>query len=341
MRLRKISLVILMEKYECDLLPSHNLSTLIGKAPSFVKAIDNLPDIAKSNSPVLISGETGTGKELVAQAIHHLSARRDNPFVAVNCGLLQDSMLEDELFGHERGAFTDAYARRVGVFAQAEKGTLFLDEADSMSRNAQIALLRVLQDKRYRLIGGSREQQADVRIIVATNANLPDLVRSEKFRSDLYYRLCVFSINLPPLRDREEDLPILIAHFVKKHRPPDRKELQLAPDVYSALSGYYWPGNVRELENAIIRGIYLSRRGIISIEHLGVPVHQYLPEELLPLGTKKKEVIEAFEREYLIKLMHKTNGDVRQAARIARKDRSELYRLLRKHRVKPQNFNLQ
>jgi two-component system, NtrC family, response regulator GlrR len=320
-----------------DLPHSHGFASLIGNAPSFVKAVENLSNIAKSEAPVLISGETGTGKELVAQAIHSLSGRADGPFIAVNCGLLQDSLLEDELFGHERGAFTNAYRHRPGFFALAESGTLFLDELDFLSLNAQIALLRVLQEKRYRLIGGTSEQQANVRIISATNDNLLDLVQEGKFRSDLYFRLCVFSIHLPPLRERREDLPILTTHFLKKHRTPDQRELQLAPEAYQILSNYYWPGNVRELENSVIRGIYLSEHGIIKAEHLGVPIHPG-PEKLRPLRIKKKEVIEAFERDYLIRLMNITNGNVSQAARIAHKDKSDLYRLLKKYRIKPQTF---
>jgi transcriptional regulator with PAS, ATPase and Fis domain len=323
-----------MKGYGSDLPHSHGFASLIGKAPSFLKAVENLSNIAKSEAPVLISGETGTGKELVAQAIHSLSARADGPFIAVNCGLLQDSLLEDELFGHERGAFTNAYRHRPGFFALAESGTLLLDELDFLSLNAQIALLRVLQDKRYRLVGGTSEQQANVRIMAATNANLLDLVQEGKFRSDLYFRLCVFSIHLPPLRERREDLPILITHFLKKHRPPDQRELRLAPEAYQILSNYYWPGNVRELENAVIRGVYLSEDGIIKAEHLGVPIHPG-PEKLRPLRIKKKEVIEAFERDYLIRLMNITNGNVSQAARIARKDKSDLYRLLKKYRIKP------
>jgi DNA-binding NtrC family response regulator len=317
---------------------SQAFANLVGRALSFAKAIGHLSDIAKSEAPVLISGETGTGKELVAQAIHSLSARVSGPFIAVNCGLLQDSLLEDELFGHERGAFTNAYTHRPGLFTLAENGTLLLDEVDFLSLNAQIALLRVLQDRRYRLIGGTSEKEANVRIIAATNAALLDLVREGKFRSDLYYRLNVFSIHLPPLRERREDVPILISHFLKKHRPPDQRELQLAPEAYTALSDYHWPGNVRELENAVIRGIYLSKDEVINTEDLGVPIHPG-QKQLRPLRIEKKEATEAFEREYLIKLMRITNGKASQAARIAHKDRGDLYKLLRKYRIKPRTFH--
>jgi DNA-binding NtrC family response regulator len=329
---------ILMERLGGHSPPSQGYATLVGRAPSFAKAIEHLSDIAKSEAPVLISGETGTGKELVAQAIHSLSARAGGPFIAVNGGLLQDSLLEDVLFGHERGAFTNAYTHRPGFFALAENGTLFLDEIDFLSLNAQIALLRVLQDRRYRLIGGTNEMEANVRIMAATNADLPDLVGEGRFRSDLYYRLSVFSIHLPPLRERMEDVPILISHFLKKHRPPDQRELRLSPEAYTALSNYHWPGNVRELENAMIRAIYLSKGEIINTEDLGVPTHPG-QKQLRPLRIEKKEAIEAFERDYLIRLMRKTGGNVSQAARIADKDRGELYKLLRKYRIKPQTFH--
>jgi transcriptional regulator with PAS, ATPase and Fis domain len=329
---------ILMERLGGHSPHSQGFASLVGSASSFTRAIEHLSDIAKSESPVLISGETGTGKELVAQAIHSLSARAGEPFIAVNCGLLQNSLLEDVLFGHERGAFTNAYTHRPGFFAMAENGTLLLDEIDFLSLNGQVALLRVLQDRRYHLIGGTIDKEANVRIMAATNADLPEIVRDGKFRSDLYYRISVFSIHLPPLRERKEDVPILISHFLEKHRPPARRELRLAPETYTAVSNYHWPGNVRELENAMIRAIYLSRDEVINTEHLGVPIHMS-QEEPRPMLIQKKEAIEAFERDYLIKLMRKTNGNVNQAARIAQKDRGDLYRLLRKYLIKPRTFH--
>jgi two-component system, NtrC family, response regulator GlrR len=329
---------ILLERLGGHSPGSQGVATLVGRAPSFVKAIEQLSDIARSEAPVLISGETGTGKELVAQAIHSLSERASGPFIAVNCGLLQNSLLEDVLFGHERGAFTNAYKHRPGFFALAENGTILLDEIDFLSLNGQVALLRVLQDKRYHLIGGTIEKEANVRILSATNADLPDSVRKGKFRSDLYHRLNVFSIHLPPLRERREDVPILISHFLKKHRPPEQREFRLAREAYTALSNYHWPGNVRELENAVIRAVYLTKDEVINSEHLGVPINPG-PEQLRPMQIEKKEAIEAFERDYLIRLMRKTNGNISQAARIAHKDRGDLYKLLRKYRIKPRTFH--
>jgi len=204
------------------------LSTLIGEAPAFLKVISQLLAVAHSDGTVLITGETGTGKELAARAIHYLSDRAAFPFVAVNCGSLPDTLLENELFGHERGAFTDAGAGRPGLVSQAEKGTIFLDEIEMLTPRAAVALLRVLQDKRFRALGSSREQQANVRFVAATNVQLGLLVEAGTFRADLYYRLCVFSIGLPALRDRKEDIPLLAAHFLEKHAPPGQVAMRLA-----------------------------------------------------------------------------------------------------------------
>jgi DNA-binding NtrC family response regulator len=337
-----------MEKLIRDLRHSRALAKLIGNAPAFTQAIERLPAISKSGATVLISGETGTGKELVARAIHYLSARAERPFVPVNCGSLPDTLLEAELFGHERGAFTDARGRRLGLLAQAEGGTLFLDEADTLSTRAQVALLRFLQDKRYRTVGGACELQADVRVLAATNANLFDLVNMGAFRADLYHRLGIFTINLPPLRERLEDLPLLAEHLLAKHQPTALPAIQLTPAALTALAGYDWPGNVRELENALLRSIYLSETGLIQVEHLGLSrrakpccnaVASATSEALPPLQTRKKEVIEAFERDYLTRLMEQHHGNVSRAARTAGKERRELGKLLKKYQIHPQRFH--
>jgi DNA-binding NtrC family response regulator len=322
------------------------LAKLVGEAPAFLKAIAPFPAAAKSDASVLITGETGTGKELVARAIHYLSARAAFPFVPVNCGSLPDTLLEDELFGHERGAFTDAYTHRRGLIAQAEKGTLFLDEVEALSAKAQVALLRVLQDKRFRAIGSSCEQQADVRIVAATNSPLDVLVRAAGFRVDLYYRLCIFSINLPPLRERREDIIPLAEHFLKKHTPAGRGTLRLAQPACEALVSYHWPGNVRELESAIIRGINFCQGHTIEIDDLGissVTENLYHPPsanspELRSFKAMKQKVIESFEIEYLKRLMREHRGNVSQAALTAGKERRDLGKLLKKYQIDPRLF---
>ena len=246
------------------------MASLIGRAPCFTQALEQIPAIARSEAPVLITGETGTGKELVARALHYLSHRRDRPYVALNCGSFCDSLLEDELFGHERGAFTSATARREGLIAHAELGTLFLDEIDSLPPKAQIDLLRVLQNKKYRPVGSSVERKANVRILAASNAPVSQLVKSGMFRADLFHRLCVFHIELPPLRYRKQDIPLLAAHFLEKHAPEGQPMSALSPDSQAELVARDWPGNIRELENVILRAIHLKKTDKIEVSDLGI-----------------------------------------------------------------------
>lgn len=323
------------------------LSKLVGGAVSFTRAIAQLPAISKSEAAVLIRGETGTGKELVARAIHYMSDRAAFPFVAMNSGAFSDSLLEAELFGHERGAYTGAHARREGLIAQATRGTLFLDEVDTLPLKAQIDLLRVLQDKRFRRVGSTIEQEADVRILAATNAALDDLVRSAQFRADLYYRLCIFTVKLPPLRERKEDILPLATHFLGKHAVPGRPTARLTPEARSALLAWDWPGNVRELENAILRAIHLSHNDAIEIADLALPLE---PDQAGPQGdaamdrqsfmTAKRRAIALFEKDYLTHLMLEQDGNISQAARVAGKDRSDLGKLLKKHRLDARGFRL-
>ena len=323
------------------------LAKLVGQSPLFLKAIEQIPTIAKDEATVLINGETGTGKELIARAIHYFSNRAPFPFVAINCGSLPETLMEDELFGHERGAFTDAHIRRSGLLAQAEKGTLFLDEVATLTAKAQVTLLRVLQNKKFRILGSRGEQEANVRVVAATNAPLYQLVQAGGFRADLYYRLCVFSINLPPLRDRKEDIFLLALHFLKKYGPADGEILQLAPSARKALMSHSWPGNVRELENAFIRGIRLCRTDSIEDKDLGLLSGiQEAPDgtaETFPraptLKVMKQKAIEAFERDYLIQLLCEHQGNVSHAAHAAGKERRDLGKLLKKYRLEPKLFH--
>jgi DNA-binding NtrC family response regulator len=320
------------------------LSKLVGRAPALLRMIDELPAVAASGAPVLVIGETGTGKELVARAVHYLSPRAESPFVAVNCGALPETLLEDELFGHERGAFTSAEKRRIGLIQQAENGTLFLDEVDTLAPKAQVDLLRVLQDKKYRAVGSSQECKVNVRIVAATNVPLEQLMRSGSFRADLYYRLCVFLLHLPPLRSRKEDIPALAAHFLKKHAPEGKDNLQLSSGATAALMAWDWPGNVRELENAIIRGIHLSRSDCIGAPELGL-LPSASPVSAGPAIARgpsframKQATIELFERNYLSRLMSEHRGNVSQAARASGKERRDLGKLLRKYQLDPKSF---
>jgi len=331
---------------------AYALGKLVGEAPAFRAAIARLPAIARADATVLLTGETGTGKELVARAIHYLSERSTGSFTAVNCGSLPDTLLEDEFFGHERGAFTDAKAARTGLVSQAHGGTLFLDEVDSLSPRAQVALLRVLQDRTYRALGSSEERRADVRVIAATNTDLWPLVEAKVFRSDLYYRLSVLSVTLPPLAQRSEDILPLTHHFLLRLTPPSRDPFRLAIDAKEALLAHNWPGNVRELENAVLRAVSLCESDTITANDLGIgssvreqPRHDDRRErERATIDVSrsfveaKRETIVAFEIGYLTRLMQDCGGNVSRAARRARKERRDFRRLLHKHRLDPRAF---
>jgi DNA-binding NtrC family response regulator len=321
------------------------LSALVGRAPVFRRAIADLTAIARSGKSVMVTGETGTGKEIVARALHYLSDRAANPFVPVNCGALPETLLEDELFGHERGAFTDARASRPGLLAEARKGSIFLDEVDTLSPHAQVALLRVLQDQRYRPVGGTFDREADVRILAATNARMEQRVVVGAFRADLFYRLCIFSIHLPPLRERKEDIPDLADHFLAKHAIAGG--FRFTESACAAMAAFDWPGNVRELENAVIRGCHLSRDGSIGYEQLSLPpapltnaAVNTTPKHPVtePMQALKRKVINDFERRYLVEVLAAHCGNVTQAARYAQKDRRELGKLLKKHGIHPDQF---
>ena len=314
------------------------LARLIGEAPPFREVIAMLPAASRSDGAVLITGETGTGKELVARAIHYISHRAAHPFVAVNCGSLTDTLLEDELFGHEPGAFTDARQRRVGLIAQADRGTLFLDEIDALTPRAQVALLRVLQDRTFRPLGANQEQRADVRFVAASNAPLPTRLEAGTFRDDLYYRLCVFPLVLPPLRERRDDILKLAAHFLDRHTPSERKPLTLSAATAAALVAYRWPGNVRELENVVVRAVGLCAGPTIEVQHLGLRAAASPPVTAQTFRALKRLAIAAFERDYLCRLLHENRGNVTRAARAAGKERRDLGKLLKKHQLDPKRF---
>jgi len=238
---------------------------IIGQSPALEVVLEEVECVAPTDSTVLIQGETGTGKELIARAIHNISSRCGRPFVKLNCAAIPLDLLESELFGHERGAFTGAIAQKIGRFEVADKGTLFLDEVGDIPPALQPKLLRVLQEQEFERLGGTRTHQVDVRLVAATNRDLADMVNRREFRSDLYYRLNVFPISVPPLRARREDIPALVMHFVEMFSRRMGKQIEhVRPETMSALSSYPWPGNIRELQNLIERAVILSKNGALA-----------------------------------------------------------------------------
>jgi two-component system response regulator PilR (NtrC family) len=255
---------------------SHEFCNIIGRSNAMLEMFKMVETIAKTNSTVLITGESGTGKDLVARAVHYSSLRREHPFVALNCGGLPETLLESELFGHMRGAFTGADSHKKGLVEVAERGTIFLDEIGEMNQTMQVKLLRVLQDRRFRRLGGTEEVQADIRVIAATNQDLQKMVAEGRFREDLYYRINVIQVHLPPLRERREDVPLLAEHFLAKYtKAAGRSVLGISHDAQELLSAYAWPGNVRELENVIERAVALEQTPLVLPESL--PGHVRAP----------------------------------------------------------------
>jgi DNA-binding NtrC family response regulator len=319
---------------------------LLGGAATFRRAMERLCAVAELDATVLIEGETGTGKELAARAVHAMSRRTTQPFVVINCGAIPDTLMEAELFGHARGAFTDASQERAGLLRTASRGTICLDEIGSLSGRGQATLLRVLQDKSFRALGSPLEQRTDARFIALTNTPLWDLVRTASFRADLYFRLCVLSVNLPPLRERRDDILSLAEHFLSKHARPERQVRSISPAVRTLLTNYHWPGNVRQLEFAILRAAQLAPGTSVELEDIELPD---LPktddgdgaqpnDDEMSFAEIKRRTIEAFERKYLTRLMERSRGNVTHAAQMAHKERRDIGKLLKKYQIQPKTF---
>jgi two-component system, NtrC family, response regulator GlrR len=310
---------------------------MIGNSPSFLALLQQIEKIAHTDASVLIEGETGVGKELAARAIHYLSSRRSKPFISLNCGAIPESLIESELFGHARGAFTDAKTAQTGVITQAHGGTLFLDEIDSLPCKGQVALLRFLQDRRYRPIGQSTEQTSDSRIIAATNQPLQELVERRAFRSDLMYRLNIFRLQVPALRERKTDIVMLARYFLKVYC--DRYKLPLKSlhaNSWVWMIRHPWPGNVRELESLIHRNVLLSDGDEIFLDESSAPslsMSETSISGLMNFQEAKAHAIEEFERGYLITLLKETHGNVSAAARLACKERRSIGKLLKKYGI--------
>ncbi len=305
---------------------------IIAKSPKMLKIIELIKTVAPTNATVLITGETGTGKEVVARAIHQQSKRRSKPFIATSCAALPESLLESELFGHEKGSFTGAVERKKGKFEAGDKGTLFLDEIGEINANTQIHLLRALEEKKITRIGSNEEVSVDVRVITATNRDLRSRVIEGQFREDLYYRLKVVTINLPPLKDRKEDILPLSEHFLKKYSSENNKDvINFSPGVIEFMLNYSWPGNVRELENMIEHGVILSKGNAITMGEL--------PQDIIhPLPTKEK-TIEAVTRNHILNVLEETQGNITKAANILGIRRMTLYNKLKKYEYTVNNLD--
>lgn len=313
------------------------LSELVGSHPAFARVVELLPAIGRSDSPVLITGETGTGKELCARAIHHFSHRRNMPFVAVDCAAIPDHIFENELFGHARGAYTDAHRDQRGLIAIADGGTLFLDEVDSLSVPVQAKLLRFLEDRTYRPLGSDRFTRADVNVIAATNGDLESRVRDKVFRADLHFRLNVIRVRLPPLRERHGDVPLLATHFLGALNARNGPRKSFSSSALRRLAAHEWPGNVRELRNVVQRAFLLCEGPRILPGDLGIaapaPAADEAAEAAATFRQGRARAVATFERAYVEELLHKHHGNVTRAATEARKDRRAFGRLVKKYSI--------
>jgi two-component system, NtrC family, response regulator GlrR len=315
-------------------------SLIVGQSSALRDALCKLPRIAVYDVPVLVQGETGTGKEVIARAIHYLSPRRGNPFVALPCGACPVDLLENELFGHEAGAYTGASGSQQGLVAKAEGGTLFLDEINSLPLLAQVKILRFLQENEYKPLGAPGTRRANVRIVAACNCDLDAKVREGSFREDLFHRIKGIKLRLPPLREREADKLLLARHFLAKYSQEVHRSFRGFTDAASRLIiSYTWPGNVRELENAIRRSVILADGDYIDADEIGI-ADACDDFTLVPFNQAKREAVDRFEREYLDRLLTMCRGNLSHASVASGKDRKSLFDLARKHNCDLSKYRL-
>jgi len=318
-----------VELLEKELEERYSFENIIGTSRKMREVFQTITQVAPTKAPVLITGESGTGKELVARAIHRRSDRKDKPFVVIHCGALVTTLLESELFGHEKGAFTGAIESKPGRFELADGGTIFLDEISEIEPSVQVKLLRVLQEQEFERVGGVKTIKVDVRILSATNVNLEERVKEGKFREDLYYRLKVITIHLPPLRERKEDIPLLVHAFIKEASQANRKEIKgITSRALTVLMNYHWPGNVRELKNVIESMVILAKKDVLTVND--IPPYIRSPGEkedyvTIKLGTPWHEI----EKELIFAALRKSGGNKSRAAEILGLSRRTLYRKLR------------
>ena len=317
---------------------------MVGASPRMREVFETIRMVAKTDATVLVTGESGTGKELAARAIHRLSPRRGRAFVAVNCPALPENILETELFGYAKGAFTDAKQDKKGLFQEADKGTVFLDEIGDLPPTLQTKLLRVLQEKEIKPVGDTRSVKVDVRVVASTNRDLQEQMREGAFREDLFYRLNVVGVRLPPLRERKEDLPLLVEHFLKRHaRELQRPGLKVPPGFMESLQENPWQGNIRELENVLKRSVIMARDDTLAFPEPPEGRHETSPESKtalldLPYREAKDRVLRAFNRDYLAAVLARHNGNVTHSARACGLERQSLQQLLRRYGVRAETY---
>ncbi|MBU6391725.1 MAG: sigma-54-dependent Fis family transcriptional regulator [Planctomycetota bacterium] len=324
----------------------YGLKKIVGSSREIQKVLDMVSRVAFSSATVLITGESGTGKELVARAIHFTGNRKDKKFVVINCATLSENLLESELFGHVKGAFTGAIKDKKGLFEEADGGTLFMDEIGDIPKSVQAKILRVLQEGEFISLGDTATKKVDVRIIAATNQDLLQRVQEKEFREDLYYRLNVINIKMPPLRERKEDIPLLVKYFVEKYNKKENKQIKgISPEVEKEFYNYNWPGNVRELENVIERAITLAHEDVISMGVVSSLVKKEGDIEIMgddlfsqPYKEARRKAIDSFNIKYITNTLNKNNGNVTNAAKESEIERQYLQRMLKRYNIKSKDM---
>ncbi len=324
----------------------YGLKKIVGSSREIQKVLDMVSRVAFSSATVLITGESGTGKELVARAIHFTGNRKDKKFVVINCATLSENLLESELFGHVKGAFTGAIKDKRGLFEEADGGTLFMDEIGDIPKSVQAKILRVLQEGEFISLGDTTTKKVDVRIIAATNQDLLQRVQEKEFREDLYYRLNVINIKMPLLRERKEDIPLLVKHFIEKYNKKENKQIKgISPEVEKEFYNYNWPGNVRELENVIERAITLANEDVISMGVVSSLVKkegdiEIIGDELFsqPYKEARRKAIDSFNIKYITNTLNKNNGNVTNAAKESEIERQYLQRMLKRYNIKSKDI---
>jgi len=314
----------------------YGLDNIIGKNKRMQEIYELIKTIAPGESNVVIYGESGTGKELIAHAIHHNSNRKNGPFIKVSCAVLSENLLESELFGHEKGAFTGAMTRKPGRFELADGGTIFMDDVDDMTPLVQVKLLRVLQEREFERVGGTETVKVNVRVVTASKKDLGEFVKAGRFREDLYYRLNVIAVHLPPLRERKDDIPLLVEHFLKKYAAKSGKKIEeISPDALSRMLEYNWPGNIRELENVMERAVVLNKGKAITVKDLPTLIAQGEPQTAITekSPTTIEEVVKEAEKEHIIRVLRETGGKKNETAKILGISRKTLWEKMKLYRL--------